>query len=431
MADFVAAPAEEHVPAGREGAGKRADRLLRNIDRIGNSLLAVRPMDELLDEVVGLAADILKPERVALLLDEGGRLEARAVWQSGKGGSDDIVVSSSIAREAMENKCSLLVGDASSDDRFRMQESIVNLKIHSAMVAPLWSGEEVIGILYVDNRTGIVPFTEEDLRLATLLAHLSAVKIRETLAFEELQEKQRMEQEMSYAADIQRGLLPSGKLCSSGYCIAGLNESSLEVGGDYFDYFEVGGRIWVALGDVSGKGMSAALLMSAVHASFRALVDAGLSLEHVIDRLNSGVYRDSGPAQFITLFVMVIDPEKDEIRLANAGHNPGFLARATGEVEQLEAGGLMVGAFPDLACETATTSLGPGESILLYSDGITEAFNEKGEEYGEERTIDFLKENSGPDTESFVEALLESAKDFTAGARLGDDLTAVIVRRES
>ncbi|MBN1824801.1 MAG: SpoIIE family protein phosphatase [Candidatus Eisenbacteria bacterium] len=413
----------------RSAAG--AVRLLERLDRVGDALLAVHPMEDLLEKVVDLARELTRAERVALLLiDEEGTLVPRAFDQAGPGGDEEILVSRSIALSSMERREAVRITDAQSDSRFRAMESVANLRIHSAMCAPLWNGSEVTGILYADDRNASTIFSDEDLQLLTLIGHLAAVKIRETLAHEELERKRLLEEELKVAHSIQQKLLPEGVFERGEYRVAGRNVPSLQVGGDYFDYFDDDrGRLWVCIGDVSGKGIPAALLMSSAQAGFRAQVEAGLPLEEVVPRLNRTIHRDTGGERFITLVLLSLDPETHEIRYVNAGHNPPVLLRASGEHELLEAGGVFLGAFPDLSFETGEARLEPGDALFLYSDGVTEAWGENEEEFGEDRMMALLREGKMDDPCCFVERVIAAVRAFSSGRALSDDVTAVLLCR--
>lgn len=429
LQDYLEQSSPTHRSPRLDDKNAKMGHFLRSMDRVGQALVAQRPIQDLLDLVVDLVHEVMRAERVALfMIDEtSGELVPSAIHDT-RQGSGEFLISNTIAQQVIAGRESILSADAMSDDRFQGQASIANLHIHSALCAPLWNENEVIGIVYADNQTAPTSFSQEDLHMITLIAHLVAVKIQETLSQEELEKGRRMQEELRYASEIQRKLLPPDTVNRGSFHIGGVNVPSLEVGGDYYDYFDgLDNRLWVALGDVSGKGMSAALLMSNLHASLRAQVEAGLSLIEVMPRLNNAVRRSTQGDRFITLFIFTIDPDSGEIEYINAGHNPPMLLRHSGEIELLETGGLFTGVFPDVIYDCGKTSLQSGDVLLLYSDGVTEGRDEADEEFGEERLAGFLKQNRSMEPQQFAEKLIEEVRDFCLDGDPGDDVTALLV----
>ncbi len=442
----VAAPANmtsvplESLSAGtdtRAFAGnmspERIGSFLKAMDRIGQALIVHRPLDELYQFIVTLASEVLRADRTALLLlEEGGDLTAKAVMLSGNATAGDIVVSRTIAKNTIEQRQAVLIGNALADTRFKEQQSVIQQRIHSAMCVPLWHDTDVLGLLYVDNTAAVVPFEESDLRILTFLAHLAAMKIRETEAHEELQRQQRLEAELKRAAMLQQSLLPTGARKVGRMDIAGKNVPSFEVGGDYFDFVPgPDGRMIVSLGDVAGKGMAAALLMTDLRATMRAQVEVGRPITDLTSRLNRSIYETVRGERFITLMVAMVDGESGEIAYVNGGHNPPYLLRADGTLETLSVGGLLLGIFPEAVYETATITLKAGDVLTLYSDGVTEARSPGGEEFGEERLEGFLRGHKDLPPEKLVNELIAEVVKFTNAVQLADDVTVVVIRCDS
>jgi sigma-B regulation protein RsbU (phosphoserine phosphatase) len=442
----VAAPANlTALPLEALGAGndtrafagnmspERVGSFLKAMDRIGQSLIVHRPLEELYTFVVNLASEVLRADRTALLLtDDDGDLTARAVMLSGQSGGGDIVVSRSIANLTIDQRQAILIGNAMADTRFKEQQSVIQQRIHSAMCVPLWHDTDVLGLLYVDNTAAVVPFDESDLRILTFLAHLAAMKIRETEAHEELQRQQRIEAEVKRAATLQQSLLPTGARSVGRMGIAGKNVPSFDVGGDYFDFVPgPDGRMVVSLGDVAGKGMAAALLMTDLRATMRAQVETGRPIVDLTSRLNRSIYETVRGERFITLMVAMVNGETGEIAYVNGGHNPPYLLRADGTLETLTTGGLLLGIFPEAVYETATVTMRAGDVLTLYSDGVTEARNPEGDEYGEDRLEAFLRAHHALPPEKLVASLIEEIQKFTDAAQLADDVTVVVIRCDS
>jgi sigma-B regulation protein RsbU (phosphoserine phosphatase) len=410
---------------------------LRAVDQVGQALLAHRTVDELFQFVVELASDVLRADRTVLLLIDraSGALVPRALKRGANADAGDIVVSRSIAREAVEKRHAILTGDAQADSRFRAQESVIQQRIHSAMCAPLWHDDEVLGIIYIDNVAAPAPFEEGDLRLLTLIAHLTAVKVRETEQYEAVERGKQLAQELKRAAAMQQALLPPEPVRRGQVVAAGKNIPSFDVGGDYFDFFEgEDGRIALGLGDVAGKGMGAALLMMNLQAMVRAQLESGRPLRDVMARLNRSIHQSVRGLRFVTLFLAEIDSESGRMRYVNGGHNPPYVVRASGETEPLTAGGLLLGMFPEAEYEEGSATLRPGDLLVTYSDGVTEARapakpgEEMGEEWGEERLLKLLRESRTRPAEEVVEDLIGKIREFSGPAQLADDVTVAVIR---
>jgi serine phosphatase RsbU (regulator of sigma subunit) len=439
-----AVPLADLVGASESGSGtnisaiaatgaspQRMAQFFQRMERIGPALLAHKTMGELFQFIVDLTSDVLRSDRTVLVLrgEDGQELIPKATKQRGRTVGQEIVVSRSIARRAIDDRTAILTSDAQSDVRFKEQQSVIRQRIHSAMCVPLWHEDEVLGVLYVDNVAAPIPFEHTDLLILTLIGHLAAVKILETKSFEELQGRKQMEEELKRAANIQQSLLPTEPLHRPPYRVAGKNIPSSDVGGDYFDFIEgEGAWLTVCLGDVAGKGMPAALLMTNLHASVRAHVESDGDLPTVMARLNRSIHRAVRGERFITLVLIALDCSTGEIRYVNAGHNPPFLVHASGETEKLSVGGLLLGMFPEATYETAAVRMVPEDILVLYSDGVTEARDDAGDEFGEERLQAFLLKNRGLAPERLVESLIRTVHEFSSEGKPGDDVTVAVIR---
>jgi serine phosphatase RsbU (regulator of sigma subunit) len=411
---------------------QRMAQFFEGMERLGPALLAHKPMAELFQFIVDLTSDVLRSDRTVLILrGEGQELIPKATKQRGPTEGQEIVVSRSIARRSIEDRAAIRTSDAQSDERFKEQQSVIRQRISSAMCVPLWHEDEVLGVLYVDNVAAPLPFEHTDLLILTHIGHLAAVKILETNTLEELQRTKQMEEELKRAANIQQSLLPTDPLVSPPYRIAGRNIPSSDVGGDYFDFINGDAAVLtVGLGDVAGKGMPAALLMTNLHASVRAHVESGSQLPVVMARLNRSIHHAVRGERFITLVLVAIDRGTGEILYVNAGHNPPFLVRASGETEKLSVGGLLLGMFPEAAYESAPCTMNPGDLLVLYSDGVTEAMNDADDEFGEDRLTAFLTKNRTMDPEHLVESLIRAVHEFSSEGKPGDDVTVAVIRRD-
>ena len=253
---------------------------------------------------------------------------------------------------------------------------------------------------------------------------------------EELIEKERLEADLAVAREIQQRLLPQRPPAVAGLDVAGVSIPSREVGGDLFAFLPLeGGRLGIALGDVSGKSVPAALLMSNALAALKAQVQHAAPVDESLANVNRLICEDVEPGRFVTLFFGVIDPAAGEIRHASAGHNPPLVTSVSGEERWLVEGGVPLGVDPDAEYPSAVTRLAPGDVLIIYSDGVTEAEGpldpsapDEPVMFGEERVAEAVRALRGQSAAEIVEGIVEAVRTFAAGVPQGDDLTLVVIR---
>jgi serine phosphatase RsbU (regulator of sigma subunit) len=298
------------------------------------------------------------------------------------------------------------------------------------MAVPLQTNAEIIGLLYVDSPFILREFTKDDLSLLTVMANVAAIRI-ETARLLEIEEAERaLKRDLSQAAEIQGRMLPDKAPAVDGADLAGFNAACRTVGGDYYDFFPYeGGRVGLALGDVSGKGMPASLMMMALQARVQVLAEDPGDLATFMTRLNKATCANCPSNRFITFFFCVLDASTGALAFANAGHNPPIVIRASGEAELLEGGGPVLGILPIAPYGEQQAQLERGDMLVLYSDGVTEANNLAYDQFDEERFIEVLKRHRGESAAAVVEAVTKSLAEFAAGAPQADDITLVVAKR--
>lgn len=393
--------------------------------RAGQELAGHRPLDELFELILDLSISAVGAERGVLMTLEGDDLVVRAVRGEG------FRISSTVRDRVIKEGASLLVRDTALDEAFKARDSIVGQQVQSVMAVPLQTNDRVIGLVNVDSRSFARPFTPDDLDLLTVLANVAAIRIEnQRLAVIEAQ-KLLISRDLEQAAAIQRRLLPREAPLVPGYEIAGHNLPCQTVGGDYFDFFPYAdGRLGLVLGDVAGKGMPAALLMTALKGGVQVLLgEAPDDVASLMSRLDRLVAANFPRNRFVTLFFGLLDPATGDLAYCNAGHNPPFLVHADGKIERLPSCGTILGIFPELPYEVKRSRLAPGDVLTLFSDGVTEENSPSGEEFGEKRLGHVLAENGSVDAGSVVEAVRRSVLDWAAGAAPADDVTVVVARR--
>jgi sigma-B regulation protein RsbU (phosphoserine phosphatase) len=283
-----------------------------------------------------------------------------------------------------------------------------------------------------ESRRGVGPFLPGDRRTLGLFANQAAIALENARLHLRALEQERLESEMHLAAEIQRQILPKGAPQVPGYQLAGWNRPARQVGGDYYDMFPTrSGRMGLVVGDVSGKGIPAALMVSTLHSALRLLLDQSGIGPPLVEKLNKHILESSMPNKFITMFLAELDPETGHLLYANAGHNPGLLLRSNGQVEELGSGGVPLGLLPGSRYQAREVVLEPGDLLCLYSDGITEAESVEEEEFGTERLCDVLRAHRGElGIQAVLDAIRVSVEEFTRGQPQGDDQTLLVVRRE-
>ena len=243
-------------------------------------------------------------------------------------------------------------------------------------------------------------------------------------------ERERLESELALARRIQSRLLPAQPPRIEGVDIAGVSEPARAVGGDYFDHIALAdGRVALVIADVSGKGVPAALLMSAFRASLMSQLDGTTDPARVMARVNRFLHQSVEPGRFVTAFLGVLDPRSGRFEYCNAGHNPPFVVAGGGEVSTLETGGLLLGMLEDAPYQAGLLELVPGATLALFTDGVTEAQAADGTMWGEERLVEMLKRQAGEPCEAFARRIVDAVRSFEGDQGPSDDITLLIARR--
>jgi serine phosphatase RsbU (regulator of sigma subunit)/pSer/pThr/pTyr-binding forkhead associated (FHA) protein len=407
-----------------ERGGAKASAPLQALLKAGQELAENRPLLELFPVILGLAIEAVNAQRGVVMVLDGDTLVAKAH----KG--DGFRISSAVRDRVIHQRASILVRDAQLDEAFKMRMSIVEQKVRTMMAVPLQTKDRIIGLIYVDSPFVLREFTKDDLSLLTVMANIAAIRVESARLAEVEQAERIMKRDLSQAAEIQRGILPETAPEIPGLDLAGVNVPCRTVGGDYYGFFNYpGGRVALALGDVSGKGMPAALLVMQLEARLRVLAEEAGNTASLVQRLNKVTCANCPSNRFITFFYCIADPSKGDLVFANAGHNPPVMVRASGKVEMLEGGGPVLGVLEIAPYREDRTKFGLGDLLVIYSDGVTEATSTTEEEYGEQRLIDVLAQHRTEPSDAIVKAIMESVSQFSLGAAQADDITVVVAKR--
>lgn len=414
-------------------SSSRSD-LLGLISKVGVALLSSSGLDETLVQVAMLVFEAVPAERCVLMLrDEtaDGKMKIAAARVRGRDEQpEEVRISRTVMDEVMKNGNSVLTSDAQHDPRYASQ-TMALLGIRSVLAVPLSVHDEAIfGLIYADSPTYETSFTEEHLNILTTLASVAAIRVENARLLEERFERERMEHELELATEIQQRFQPSAMPVVEGYEFQGISFSCYEIGGDYYDFIpRHDGKMFIALGDVSGKGTAAALLMSSLHAAIHAQAAAKSTLAETVSSVNQYLSENTPANRFVTLFIAELDPATGNLEYINAGHNPPLVAHADGSIRQLASGGLPLGIIPTAEYEIGSTRLACGEGLIVYSDGVSEANNLKGDEFGLERLEEVVSRNRTASASGMRDKVEAALSAFTQTAPANDDITLVIVKR--
>jgi len=326
-----------------------------------------------------------------------------------------------------------LVLDAQTDQRFAAAESIMSSGVRSLIAAPLIDSGGSQGMIVLSSRVHVRRFSEQDMELLTALGSVAAMRIRNLSLAEEGARRRELEKEMALAREIQLTLLPEHLPEIPGYSVFAANDASRAVSGDFYEFQgrDEGDEQVIVIADVSGKGMAASLLAASFDALLMGPIEVGNSTDEICSKVSRRLFMKTPPERYVTAFIAAIDPASGRLTYTNAGHNPGLLFRVDGSVERLEASGMPLGLFPIVEYEKVVTTLARGELLLLYTDGITEAANPKGDEFGLERLQAAVAKYTQEPLVAVAVAIEAAVEVFADGTPFGDDRTMVLLRREA
>ena len=432
--------ASTHASGLREAASDAGD--LRQMAAILNGLRALgtgRVLEEVLTLVLDSALDVTKAERGFIMLAKpGAELEfkiARGLGRVTLPGTS-FTTSSKIPREVFTTGQSRIVGDLMDGNLAGMHDGTIAIGIRHVLCVPLsvnpmsaaeGGGRHVIGVLYLDGRERSTMLSQQTRSALEAFATQAALAIDSARLYAESAEKARIERDLRIAADIQRALLPEPTYQSLTAALAATSIPCRTVGGDFFDYVEMGdGGVGFALGDVAGKGPPAALLAAAVQSNFAAQAPVTTDPADTMARVNKALLRRAIEARFATMFYGVVTPE-GRLSYCNAGQEPPLVIRRN-SIDWLEVGGPVLGLLSIATYESDTVVLEPGDLVVVCSDGVTEARNLSGEEFGRDRLVEVLAGAHGTRPDAVLDTLLEAIRKYSEGAAQGDDITALVLR---
>ena len=450
----------DRIRLGRSGSAEMiflADDASESPVSHASNLIDFRPLTALLDRLRGLGSSRVLDEVLVLVMDSAidatgaergfimlanphGVLEFTVARARGKItlSGQSFATSQKIPQEVFATGRERIVADLREGDFAGEHHGTVALGIRHVLCTPLRvvryfeqsstdAEQRPIGVLYLDSREKGQLMSREARSALEAVAGEAASAIESARLYREATEKARMERELLLAAEIQRALLPDAMQSGPHFEVAAASIPCRSIGGDFFDYFNLAdGRFAFTLGDVAGKGPPAALLTAMVQGAFAAQVTSTDSPAALMAHINRTLVRRAIQARFVTVMYGVLDAD-GRLTYCNAGHNPPVLVGRNG-VRRLDTGGLILGLFPQATYEEETLQLEEGDTLVVFSDGVTEALNAAGDEFGEERLLPCVDEHRGSPTGVLLDRILATVKAFAAGAAQNDDVTALVLR---
>jgi len=401
-------------------------------------------LEDVLGSVLDAAIQVTHTERgVLMLADAAGELEPKVARDSRRTTlrPQDLEISSSVLHQVARSRRELIVTDTQDEPQMRQQASVVRLSLHTVVAIPLEKfpmmgsldttiydkPAELLGVLYMDSHSPSSAFTELDREVLRSLAGEASTVIENARLFAAARAKERMDHDLEIARGIQQQLLPKKYPSPKEYVFSGLNIACESIGGDFFDAIELpGGRCGVVVCDVSGKGISAALLATMLQGVFMTTAGTDISLGTMAGRVNKYLCERTGDERYATLFYSVLEPS-GQMEYINAGHVPPLVRRAVGGIVQLESDNFPLGMFDFAEYRSDRARLEAGDFLVLCTDGITEARNMDGDLFGEQKLREAVEQFQGSTGEELSQAIQARVREFTGGAPQADDMTLVIV----
>ena len=416
------------VAPGAAGDDRQAARL-RTLNEIHLALAAPISLPALLDLILERCFDVLRPQEGVILLrtPDGGLVRAASRHVAGLQG--EVVVPRRIVDEVAGKSKPALVLDAALDERFASSDSIIVSGIRSIVAAPLVDADGTMGLISLSSRVSVKQFSEQDLDLLVSIASAAALRVRNVELAEEAAARRVLEHELSLAHDMQMAMLPRRLPERPEVELAAMLKPARSVGGDLYDFDLDGDRLWFIVADVAGKSVAAALYMAVAKTLFRATAGGDAGPAEAVARMNAELARDNDRQMFVTAAVGCLDVTSGELAIVDAGHNPAVILGPDGCLSTPQvAKCVALGVVEDAPFTATRLRLDRGATLVLYTDGLTDARNTAGEMFGAGRLQSTMAAAAARPPGDFVAKVMGDVEAFAAGAPPEDDLTLLALR---
>jgi len=409
-------------------ADGQASSRLRMLNEVHRALAAPVSRESLLQMILDRAFAVLQPEYAAVfLLGPNGDL-TRAAERRSSQTTASLLLSRRLADEVTVKGAAALILDAQVDEKFA-SESVIMSGVRSIVAAPLTDAEGCLGMIALYSYAQARRFAEPDLELLVSLASAAALRVRNIALVEQAAERRALDRELALAREIQMGMLRHRLLERPEVAIAARQLPARLVGGDFYEFQADATRLWFIVGDVSGKGMAAALMMAMAQTLFRAIATPGRPIEEVMAHLNRELGRDNERAMFVTALAGCLDVRTGALRLVNAGHNLPYRLRRDASLEVVRAAnGVALGVVEDTTFPVTECALDPGDAFVVYTDGVCDAVNPAGAAFGTAGLEQRLRAAGSLGAEAIVSGVFEAVERFAGDASQEDDITVAVIR---
>ncbi len=398
---------------------------------IGKKLSGSLTLDEVLEKIINSLHQVINLDAAGVFVINANSDEVDSIYSIGYGPEPEVDLHTKMGQGLVGYAAKLggpiIVPDVSKDDRYIKSRSASK----SELVVPINVDDRIVGVLNLESDE-LNAYNQKDVDLVTTFASHAGITIERARLHQKLIISRQLEQQLKIARDIQSSFLPRDNPHLDGYDICGFNKSSEEVGGDYYDFIKIiESQTGIAIGDVSGKGIPASLIMASYRASLIAEIRNNYSIRTICQKVNDLLCESITVGNFVTAVYGVLDSKNHIFTFSNCGHNLPVLVRDNGEVEYLKEGGQVLGVTTSIEFEERPLFVGKGDIFLFYTDGVSEVFDEKENEFGLERLIDIVKENKTKSAENIKEVIYNQVRQFASRDHSFDDFTMIIIKREN
>jgi len=398
---------------------------------VGMKLSSTLELDELLKEIMNTLEKIIEFSAGGIFLIDPEKKEIGSIYIVGYGErlqkEPNLKIGQGLIGSVATSGEPVVVSDVSKDPRYF--EAHPGTK--SEVVVPIKLNNKTIGVLNLES-DNLDAYDSHAVALLSAFAAQAAISIERTRLHQKILAARKIDEQLNITREIQRSFLPDSNPQIPGYDIAGTNIPSEQVGGDYYDFINiVEGQTGIAIGDVSGKGIPAALIMASFRSSLLAEIRNNYSIATICRKVNSLVYESVRAGSFVSAVYGVLDSKNHILTFTNCGHNLPIHIKTNGQVDYLKEGGQVMGVSPDVPYEQRPVVINVGDVIVFYTDGVTEVFDDEGREFGMERLIEVVKEHQNRPSHEILDKIVESVRNFASKTHLFDDLTAIVLKRSA